>query len=146
MSVQSNMALIERGPTAWNAGEQEYADWIGEAVTATVKMHVPQGDLTGADMFRAYYHEIRAAFPDSHVTVDEITAERDTVVVRYTFSGMNTGKLLTMPLVTGKPASFTVVDMWHVVDGKVVEFWEAYDRYGMLEQLGVMREPAAAIG
>lgn len=145
MSIQSNRALIERAPTAWNAGEQEYADWIAEAVASTVKVHVPQGDLTGADMFGAYYHEIRAAFPDAHVTVDEVTAEGDTVVVRYTFSGTNTGKLLTLPLITGKPASFSVVDVWHLVDGKVVEFWETYDRYGMLEQLGVVREPAAAL-
>jgi predicted ester cyclase len=145
MSVQSNKALIERATTAWNAGEQPYADWITEVVAATVKMHVPQGDLTGADMFRAYHHEIRGAFPDGHVSVDEVTVEGDTVVARYTFSGTNTRKLLTMPLTTGKSASFTVVDVWHLLDSKVVEFWENYDRYGMLEQLGVVREPAAAL-
>ncbi len=145
MSVESNKALIERVTAAWNAGEQAHADWITETVAATVKMHVPQGDLTGSDMFRAYYHEIRSAFPDGHVTVDEVTAEGETVVARYTFSGTNTGKLLTLPLTTGKTASFTVVDVWHFVDGQAVEFWESYDRYGMLEQLGVVHEPTVAV-
>ena len=106
-------------------------------------MHVPQGELTGT--FRAYFYEIRAAFPDGYVSVDEVTAEADTVIVRYTFNGKNTGKLLTRPISTGKPASFTVIDVWHFVDGELLEFWESYDRYGLLEQLGVVHEPAAAL-
>ncbi|HEY1296902.1 MAG TPA: ester cyclase [Chloroflexota bacterium] len=142
MSVQTNTALIERAYAAWNAGAQQYADWISEAVATTVKMHVPQGDLTGLDMLRAYYYEIRGAFADGCVKVDEIAAEGDTVIVRYTFSGTNTGKLLTLPLITGKPASLVIIDVFHLMDGKVVEFWESYDRFGMLEQLGSMREPA----
>jgi predicted ester cyclase len=145
MTIQSNRELVERALVGWNAGEQQHADWIAEAVAPTVKMHVPQGDLTGPEMFRAYYHEIRGAFPDSHASVLEVIAEGDTVIVRYTFSGTNTGKLLTLPLTTGKPASFTVIDVWHLVDGKAVEFWESYDRYGVLEQLGLIREPAAAV-
>ena len=145
MSIQSNKALVERAYAAWNAGQQQYADWISEAVAAKVKMHVPQGDLTGVDMYRAYYYEIHAAFPDGRVTVDELIAEGDTVIGRYTFSGTNTGKLLTMPKITGKPASFVVIDVWHLVDGELVEFWETYDRFGMLEQLGAVREPTAAV-
>ncbi len=146
MSVQSNRALIELGTTAWNAGEEPYVNWTVEALAPAIKLHVPQGELAGADMFRAYFHEIRGAFPDGHVSVDEVTAEGDTVVVRYTFSGTNTGKLLTTPVTTGKPASFMVVDIWHLTNGKVVEFWESYDRYGMLEQLGLMREQTVALG
>jgi hypothetical protein len=96
-------------------------------------------------MFRAYFHEIRGAFPDGHVSVDEVAAEGETVVVRYTFSGTNTGKLLTMPVTTGKPARFTVVDIWHLTNRKVVEFWESYDRYAMLEQLGLAREQIVAL-
>ena len=111
ISVQSNTAPVERAYPAWNAGQQQYADWISEAVAAKVKMHVPQGDLTGSDMYRAYYYEIHAAFPDGRVTVDELIAEGDTVIARYTFSGTNTGKLLTMPKITGKPASFVVIDV-----------------------------------
>jgi predicted ester cyclase len=145
MSVQSNRELIERATIAWNIGAHAYADWITEAVAPTVKMHVPQGEMTGTGMFRAYYYEIRGAFPDGHVSVDEVTAEGETVIVRYTFNGKNTGKLLTLPITTGKSASFSVVDVWHLVDGEVVEFWESYDRYGLLEQLGVVHEQAAAL-
>jgi hypothetical protein len=63
MSIQSNKALIERAATAWNTGAQAYANWLSEAVAPTVKMHVPHGEIPGTDMFRAYYYEIRAAFP-----------------------------------------------------------------------------------
>jgi predicted ester cyclase len=145
MSVESSVALIKRATVAWNTSEHAYADWITEAVAPAIKLHVPQGELSGTDVFRAYFHEIREAFPDGQVNVDEVTAEGDTVVVRYTFSGTNTGKLLTMPLSTGKRASFTVLDVWHLSDGKAVEFWETYDRYGMLEQLGLVREQTVAV-
>ena len=146
MLVQADRAFAGRAIAAWNAGERAYADWMAEVVAPLVKVHVPQGDLTGADVLAAYYHEIRGAFPDSYVSVDEVTAEGNTVMARLTFSGTNTGKLLTMPVSTGKPATFTVIDVWHILDGKVVEFWETYDRYGMLEQLGLVREqPALAL-
>jgi predicted ester cyclase len=145
MSTQTNKALIELGMTAWNAGEEAFANWTVEALAPTIKMHVPQGELTGGDVFRAYFHEIRGAFPDSRITVDELTVEGDTVVVRYTFSGANTGKLLTIPVTTGKQASFCVIDIWHLTNGKVVELWETYDRYGMLEQLGLVREQTVAV-
>jgi hypothetical protein len=48
------------------------------------------------------------------------------------------------PLATGELPSFTVIDVWHVVDGKAVEFWDSYHRYGMLELLGLVRELTVA--
>ncbi len=147
MSVQTNRALIERAYAAWNAGEQQFAEWMAEAVAPTVEMHTPQGDVGGIDMFRAYYHDIRAAFPDGRITEEDVFADDNcgTVVVRYAFSGTNTGKLLTLPLSTGRRASFVVMDVWQLDDGKVTALWEIYDRYGMLRQLGVTPEPSPAL-
>ena len=47
----------------------------------------------------------------------------------------------TMPLLagiepTGKPAAWTFIHIWRVVEGKVVEHWACRDDVGLLAQLG----------
>ena len=47
-------------------------------------------------------------------------SEAGTLIAVHTFTGTNTGMLLSRPIVTGKRASFTTVDVYHFEEGKVV--------------------------
>jgi steroid delta-isomerase-like uncharacterized protein len=88
----------------------------------------PQGQQQIAAAFRA-------AFPDLRWHVDLMLAEGDLVAARWTASGTNTGPWAGMAA-TGKPATFSGVNIFRIRDGKVAEIWNHRDDLGLAQQLG----------
>jgi predicted ester cyclase len=83
------------------------------------------------------YHE---AFPDIHVTIEDLIAEGDKVVARWTGGGTNTGEMMGMPP-TGKAFKVTGVNTFRISGGKVVDTWVNFDTLGMMQQLGIVPTP-----
>lgn len=85
--------------------------------------------------------QFRQAMPDLYLKVDDIIAEGDKVLTRWTSGGTQTG-----PLKSGRgeiPASGRVgvvqgMTLNRVEDGKIIEAWDNFDIMGMLQQLGVI--------
>jgi len=74
------------------------------------------------------------------VTVEEhhLIGEGDLVAQHLTLHG--THRASTMPLladapVGGRPAAWTFIHIWRVVDGVIVEHWACRDDMGLLKQL-----------
>ena len=84
-----------------------------------------------------------AAFPDLRITTDDIIAEGDKVVARWTVSGTHQGELMGIPA-SGKQISFTGMTVHRFVDGKIAENWWAYDAMGMMQQITASLEPEPA--
>jgi steroid delta-isomerase-like uncharacterized protein len=78
----------------------------------------------------------RAALPDWHSDVDQMIAEDDVVVERFTASGTHQGELMGVPA-TGKTIVLQGINIFRVADGKIVERWGQLDQLGMLHQLGL---------
>jgi steroid delta-isomerase-like uncharacterized protein len=78
----------------------------------------------------------RQAFPDGKYTIDQIIAEGDMVMVRWTGRGTNTGEGNGLPA-TGKPIEVTGITVLHIVGGKIVEEWNENDMLGLMRQLGL---------
>ncbi len=84
-----------------------------------------------------------AGMPDMRATVEEMVAEGDKVVVRYTVTGTQTGDFMGIPA-TGKPIKMTAIDILRFKDGKIAEHWLEGDQLGMMQQLGVIPTPGQA--
>jgi ketosteroid isomerase-like protein len=82
----------------------------------------------------------REAFPDRHTTIDDMVAEGDRVVVRYTGGGTNTGPLMGM-LPTGKRVTVSGIQVFRVSEGRIAETWNREDALGVLRQLGILTSP-----
>lgn len=67
----------------------------------------------------------------------EVIAEGDKVVDRWTMRATHTGPFMNMPP-TGKQVTFTGMDIARVENGKIVEYWHQQDGLGLLQQLGVI--------
>ena len=78
----------------------------------------------------------RQAFPDGQYTIDQMIAEGDMVMVRWTGRGTNTGEGNGLPA-TGKHIEATGITVLHIVSGKIVEEWNETDMLGLLRQLGL---------
>jgi len=92
----------------------------------------PQG-LEGLKML---IRNLRKAFPDMHETVEDIIAEGDKVVGRFTLHGTHNGEFLGIPP-TGKRVKMDGIDILRIKNGKIVEFWYKEDTLGLFGQLGV---------
>jgi len=75
------------------------------------------------------------AFPDLRVTITEIVAERDKVVIWYTVQGTQTGEFEGIQA-TGKQVRWSGADLFRIVNGKIVECRFVDDSLGLLRQLG----------
>ena len=81
--------------------------------------------------------EIYAAFPDFHIDIDELIAERDKVVKRFTINCTHQGEFMGVPP-TGKPITFSGTDTYRIAGGKLQEEWANINWLGFLQQLGVV--------
>lgn len=78
----------------------------------------------------------RAALPDWRSDLDQMIAEDDIVVERFTASGTHRGELMGVPG-TGKTIALRGINIFRIADGKIVERWGQLDQLGLLHQLGL---------
>jgi steroid delta-isomerase-like uncharacterized protein len=76
-------------------------------------------------------------FPDLCVTIEDMIAEGDKVVIKFTTHGTQKGPLGGIPP-TGKQVAVSTIEISRVEGGKIVEDWGLDDRLGMLQQLGLV--------
>ncbi len=85
----------------------------------------------------------RTAFPDLHVTSDDILVDGDRIVVRWIARGTHQGELLGIPA-TGKQVTITGIDILRIAGGKIVERWAEDNGLALMQQLGVVPSPGQA--
>ncbi|HTJ10547.1 MAG TPA: ester cyclase [Dinghuibacter sp.] len=96
----------------------------------------PTGEK-GVDGLMASVSPVIGAFPDVRWSVDDIVAEDDAVVVRWSWVGTNKNAFRGIPP-TGKRMTTHAMAWYHVGHGKIVRAWMESDRLGFLQQLGVV--------
>ena len=135
MSTEENKALMRR---FWEGVfNQKNLEVIDEVCTADMVYHGPTGLIQGREAFKQFIAMYLNAFPDFHITIEDMVAEGDRVVVRQTTTATHQGELMGIPP-TGKHISISGIHITRVVDGKAVEDWGSDDMLGLLQQLGVI--------
>jgi pSer/pThr/pTyr-binding forkhead associated (FHA) protein/ketosteroid isomerase-like protein len=80
------------------------------------------------------------AFPDGHMTMDDIITEGDLSTIRMTFRGTHTGEFYGVPA-SNKPVEVTSIGIDRVVNGKITEGWGELNMLGMMMQMGAIPAP-----
>ena len=73
----------------------------------------------------------RSAFPDFHMTIEDLIAEEDIVVAFFTQGGTHRRTFMGASP-TGRQVQFTEIGILRVAGGKVVERWFEPDMLGLL--------------
>jgi predicted ester cyclase len=97
----------------------------------------PPGLPPGREGLKIFISVFHAAFPDGHLTIDQMIAEGDTVATRLTFHGTHTGEFQGIAP-TGKKITIPALDMARFESGKLVEHWGGPNQMSLLQQLGVI--------
>lgn len=94
----------------------------------------------GVEPFRQQVAAFRAAFPDLHVSIDDLLIDGDRFASRTTVTGTHAGDLMGLPA-TGKRVSVEAVDIGRISNGQAKERWGGLNMYALLTQLGVIPAP-----
>ena len=100
--------------------------------------------LRGPDVLKRMARMYRAAFPDLRITVDDVIAADDKVVLRWHSEGTHRGELAGLAP-TGAHGSVTGISIDRWKDGKVIEAWAEWDNLGLARQLGAA-PPEGSVG
>ncbi len=140
MSADTNKEIVRRlGVEPWEGN----LGVIDELVASNYVGHDPAMDQQGPEGAKEFVTTYLAAFPDGRITIEDQFAAGDLVATRWTGGGTQTGELMGIPP-SGKQVTISGITISRVEKGKVVEEWTNWDMLGMLQQLGVVPQMAAA--
>lgn len=137
MSTEDNKSLTRRGYDALNERNWTAFDAL---LAPDFVFHNASTTTRGLEPYKQFIRMYFTAFPDAHLTIEDIIAEGDNTVVRQTFQGTHKGDLMGIPP-TGKQANSTGISIFRWANGKAAEQWSNYDDLGLMQQLGVIPAP-----
>jgi steroid delta-isomerase-like uncharacterized protein len=138
MSELNKNAVRRLFEEVWNKGNLPLTD---ELFTPNYAHH----DSSTPDVGRGPESEkkratlYRTAFPDIRLTIEDIIAEGETVMARWSCRGTHTG-VLSGIAPTGKQFNISGVSIARFAGGKMAEGWVNWDALGLMQQLGVVPE------
>ncbi len=142
-TTEQNKALVRRFyEEVFNQGKYEVLDEITASNFDNHSPNNPPGLPNGREGQRQLVMLYRNAYPDVHFTIEDIIAEGDLVVCRWSATGTMTGELLGIPA-TNRRGSITGTDIERIENGKLAEAWGIFDQLGLLQQMGVIPAPGA---
>ncbi len=132
-----NAALARRFiDEVWNQGRSEA---VRELVHPMAVGHLEGFEVRGPEGFLPAWASLLGAFPDLRIIVQDLVAQEDTVVVRWTASGTHTGKHLGL-LPTGKLVGFRGISWMRFSEGRIIESWDSWNQGRLFNELQGVRK------
>jgi len=123
---------------------QRKVDLIGELAAEDYVEHDPfPGHGNGRSDLKARAGLILGAFNPLVFTVEDVVAEGDRVVVRWSQTGTHSGNFMGIPP-TGKEFTIAGIDIHAVREGRMAEHWHVVDQLALMQQLGLIPQPEGA--
>jgi steroid delta-isomerase-like uncharacterized protein len=135
----SNKATVRRFHDAANTGDMELISrTIDELVEPDALIRTPlQIEATGADLLKEVFARLLRAYPDLHITAEDLIEDGDKIVSRNTVTGTHQGEYMGIPP-TGKAITYDEIFIARFVGGRVAETWGVVDVLSQMKQLGVI--------
>jgi predicted ester cyclase len=136
---EQNKEIVRRTHAeVWSKGDMEVID---ELYDPGYLAHWTSGpDTQGLDELREVINEARTAFPDLTENIQQIVAEGDLVVTRFTSIGTFEGKIMGISPKNRK-VNRQEMAIHRLVNGKIVEQWTVADSLVLMQQLGMELKP-----
>ncbi len=142
MSIEDNKALARRSLEMWGAGSDGRPEEVFAAEYANHQESDIRGDVMTRDLasWKDVVGQTHEAFPDLRVRISIQIAEGDRVATRWEFSGTHEGAFMGAEP-TGQRVTWTGVQIDRCENGKIVESWVDWDKYRMMQGLGLLPGP-----
>jgi predicted ester cyclase len=142
MGREANKEIVRRYRAALNTNVLQLLDVIvaAEVITHGFMEGLSPG-LTGGKLL---HQVIVAAFPDQQVTTDDLIAEGDRVVERWTQTGTHMGAPFMGASANGKTFAVTGISIYRIAGSQIVEHWSETNMLDLLQQLDLTCMPEEA--
>ncbi|MBI1257793.1 MAG: ester cyclase [Chloroflexi bacterium] len=118
----------------WNQGELEACD---EVFAPDYFGHLPMMDVHGPEQFKQLVGAYRGAYPDVHLTVEDLFLSGNKVAVRWVSRGTHLGAMMGVPP-SGNKIEIMGISLFRLENGRVAEEWEGFDTLKMMQQIGAL--------
>jgi steroid delta-isomerase-like uncharacterized protein len=137
LQATENKAIFTRFIDAMNTHDDEViSSTIDKLFEPDALINTPLPiEATGAEKQKEVFRRLHRAFPDLHVTVEDLIAEADKVVGRNTVTGTHQGEYMGLQP-TGKRVTYKEIFIFRLADGRIAETWGVVDVLSQLKQLG----------
>jgi steroid delta-isomerase-like uncharacterized protein len=135
----SNKATFGRIQDAVNTGDLEViATTMDEVVAPDGLIRTPLPvEAAGGRAFRQLWAMLLRGLPDLHLTVEDLIAEGDKVVMMASVTGTHQGEFMGLPA-TGKTVTYGEIFIFRFAGGRIAEMWGVVDVFSQMKQLGVI--------
>lgn len=120
MSTAANKAIMQRVfEEGLNRGRLEVVD---ELFSTQFVDHSTPEQVAGTVGVKEYFVAVRGGFPDMRVSIEDIVAEGEKVVVRTTWRGTHLSTYDGVPA-SGRRVARTLIQIFRIVHGQIEEEW-----------------------
>ena len=139
MPEADNKTIARRfNEEVWGKGDEEVLEEL--LAPDFVDHDALPGQSPDREGHRQILAAFRHAFPDLSVTTEDMVAEGDKVVSRWTARGTHRGELMGIAP-TGNGVTIEGIDVLRVAGGSIVERWARSNDLELMQQLGAVPEP-----
>jgi steroid delta-isomerase-like uncharacterized protein len=117
---------------------------VDELFAPNYVLHDPHVPLSGREALKRFTTALHQGFSDLRCTLDDLIAEGDKVVQRFTLTGTHTGAFGELPP-SGKRLTLTGLTLGRIAYGHIVEEWRGADWLSWHQQLGLIPESTTAL-
>ena len=136
MSTEENKAIVRR--FLEEVINQKNLAVVDELLASNYVGHIAgMEDVRGSVELKQALTVLFTAFPDYQDTIEDMVAEGDEVVGRWTSPWTHKGEFMGIAA-TGKQGATTAIAIFRIEEGKIVEEWEMIDMLGLMQQLGAI--------
>jgi steroid delta-isomerase-like uncharacterized protein len=136
-NIEASQRVIEE---SFNNGN---LDVIDELCSENFVDHDPLMGDSDREALKQSIGGYREAFPDIHLTIDEIFAAGDRVVTRWTGEGTFQNPMMGLQPTGQKGSPIHGIGIDRFEDGKIVESWGQWDTLQLMKNIGAIPEDAA---
>ena len=139
MSTEQNKSIVRRWiEEGWNKHNLAVIDQL---YAPNFVQHEPEPQtVNSSEALKQYVGAYLTAFPDLHLSIEDLLADGDKVVWRFNSTGHQNGPFMGMPP-SGRTGNITGIVIFRLENSRIAEAWVNIDVLGLLQQTGVIPMP-----
>ena len=136
--TETNKALVRRWfREVWNEGREATIDELFAEGGVAYGLGDREAEVRGPAQLKPFVRNLRGTLPDLQISIQDIMAEEDKVMVRVLLEGTHSGAGLGVPP-SGRRIRVAGIVVIRVSKGQFVEGWNSWDQLGLLRQIGAL--------
>lgn len=136
MVSQDNINTVRKLFDIYNMNSVNELHLLDGCFSPHVKFHDPAmpSERAGLDTVKQAELNYIRAFPDKKTHLESLLPVDDKIIVRWSVTGTQRGQFQDL-MPTHNPIHISGISIYTLVNGKITEVWQMWDRFGLYHQL-----------